>query len=122
MPLELGIFLGAKKFGIEEQKKKKCLILDTERYRYQQFISDIAGQDIQAHNDTPEAAIKIVRNWLRNASRREAIPSGGIIWERYQEFMEKLPQTAQECQLTVEDLVFNDYTLLVAQWLESEGN
>ena len=36
--------------------------------------------------------------------------------------MEKLPQTAQECQLTVEDLIFNDYILLVAQWLESEGN
>ena len=25
MPLELGIFLGAKKFGIEAQKRKKCL-------------------------------------------------------------------------------------------------
>ena len=54
MPLELGIFLGAKKFGVEEQKKKKCLVLDREPYRYQQFISDIAGQDIQAHNNTPE--------------------------------------------------------------------
>lgn len=122
MPLELGIFLGAKKFGIEEQKRKKCLILDTERYRYQQFISDIAGQDIQAHNNSAREVIMHVRNWLRTASRRETIPSGGIIWERYQEFMEKLPQTAQECQLTVEDLIFNDYTLLVAQWLESEEN
>ena len=35
MPLELGIFLGAKKFGIEEQKRKKCLVLDREQYRYQ---------------------------------------------------------------------------------------
>ena len=43
MPLELGVFLGAKKFGIEEQERKKCLILDAEPYRYQQFISDIAG-------------------------------------------------------------------------------
>ncbi len=122
MPLELGVFLGAKKFGIEEQKTKKCLILDTERYRYQQFISDIAGQDIQAHNDRSQEVIMHVRNWLRTASRRETIPSGSIIWKRYQEFIEKLPQTAQECQLTVEDLIFNDYTLLVAQWLESEGN
>ena len=122
MPLELGVFLGAKKFGIEEQKRKKCLILDTKPYRYQQFISDIAGQDIQAHNDTPEAIVKVVRDWLRNASRREAIPSGGIIWERYQEFMEKLPQMAKEGQLIVEELIFNDYTLLVAQWLESKGN
>ena len=121
MPLELGVFLGAKKFGIEEQKRKKCLILDTKPYRYQQFISDIAGQDIQAHNDTPEAIVKVVRDWLRNASRREAIPSGGIIWERYQEFMEKLPQMAKEGQLIVEELIFNDYTLLVAQWLESKG-
>ena len=122
MPLELGIFLGAKRFGVEEQKRKKCLVLDREQYRYQQFISDIAGQDIQAHNNSSREVITRVRNWIRTASRRETIPSGSIIWKRYQEFMEKLPQTAQECQLTVEDLIFNDYTLLVAQWLESEGN
>ena len=122
MPLELGVFLGAKKFGIEEQKRKKCLILDTEPYRYQKFISDIAGQDIQAHNNNSREVIIHVRNWLRTASRRETIPSGGIIWERYQEFMEKLPQTAREARLIVEELIFNDYTLLVAQWLESKGD
>ena len=90
--------------------------------RYQQFISDIAGQDIQAHNDAPDLTVKVVRDWLRNASRRETIPSGGIIWERYQEFMEKLPQMAREGRLIVEELVFNDYTLLDAQWLESKGD
>lgn len=121
MPLELGIFLGAKIFGTAEQKRKKCLILDTERYRYQQFISDIAGQDIQAHNDRSQEVIMHVRNWLRTASRRETIPSGSIIWERYQE-LEKLPQTAKEARLIPEELIFNDYTLLVAQWLETKGN
>ena len=121
MPLELGVFLGAKKFGIEEQKRKKCLILDTEPYRYQQFISDIAGQDIQAHNDAPELTVKVVRDWLRTASRRETIPSGGIIWERYQEFMEKLPQMAREGRLIVEELVFNDYTSMVTQWLRTKA-
>ena len=95
MPLELGVFLGAKKFGIEEQKRKKCLILDTEPYRYQQFISDIAGQDIQAHNDAPELTVKVVRDWLRNVSRRETIPSGSVIWERYQNFVGNLPQMVQ---------------------------
>ena len=49
MPLELGLFLGAKRFGRGEQKSKTCLILDVERYRYQKFISDISGQDIAAH-------------------------------------------------------------------------
>lgn len=121
MPLELGIFLGAKKFGIEEHKRKKCLVLDKESYRYQQFISDIAGQDIQAHHNTPEELIRVVRNWLRTASGRRTIPSGSVIWERYQEFMRDLPRTVQRFQLTVEEMIFNDYTLMIEEWLGTEG-
>ena len=117
MPLELGVFLGAKKFGINEQKRKNCLILDKEQYRYQQFISDIAGQDIQAHNSNPEKIVIVVRNWLRNASKRQTIPSGNIIWKRYQEFMKDLPQLAHECQLEVDGLIFNDYLLILTRWL-----
>ena len=86
MPFELGVFLGAKKFGGGEQKRKTCLILDREPYRYQQFISDIAGQDIQTHNNTPEQTVRVVRNWLRTASKREMIPDGSIIWQRYKDF------------------------------------
>ena len=117
MPLELGVFLGAKKFGTDEQERKNCLILDKERYRYQQFISDIAGQDIQAHNNNPEEIVTVTRNWLRNASKRQTIPSGSIIWRHYQEFMEDLPQLAQECQLEVDELIFNDYLLILTKWL-----
>jgi hypothetical protein len=69
MPLELGIFLGAKRFGPEEQQLKRCLILDTEKYRYQKFISDIAGQDIAAHRGDVSEAIKAVRNFLSMPSR-----------------------------------------------------
>jgi len=46
MPLELGIFLGCSKFGGTKDRMKMCMILDKEQYRYQKFISDIAGQDI----------------------------------------------------------------------------
>ena len=106
MPLELGIFLGAKRFGVKEQERKNCLVLDREPYRYQQFISDIAGQDIQVHNNSPEGAIKAVRNWLRTTSRRQTLPSGNVIWERYQSFMTDLPQMAQDFQLEVNDLIF----------------
>src|SRR3954453_10673051 len=38
MPLELGIFLGARRYGTAPQKQKITLILDTQRYRYQAFI------------------------------------------------------------------------------------
>lgn len=117
MPLELGIYLGAKKFGSDQHRKKKCLILDREPYRYQQFISDISGQDIKAHQNDPRIAIRIVRNWIRNASERVTIPGGHIIWERYQKFIDDLPAMCEMLRLSISDLIFNDYTLMVTEWL-----
>jgi hypothetical protein len=67
MPLELGIFLGAKRYGNPPQRKKSGLILERDLYRYQIYCSDIAGQDIRAHDNTAETAIRAVRNWLRTA-------------------------------------------------------
>ncbi len=34
MPFELGLFLGAKRFGNAVQRRKTCLVLDREPYRY----------------------------------------------------------------------------------------
>ncbi|MEM1041622.1 MAG: hypothetical protein AAGI91_03240 [Bacteroidota bacterium] len=39
MPLELGIVLGARRFGRGRQKEKRCLILDRERFRYRAYLS-----------------------------------------------------------------------------------
>lgn len=50
MPLELGLFLGAHRFGGKKHSRKKSLILDRDDHRYQTFISDIAGQDIHSHH------------------------------------------------------------------------
>jgi len=50
MPLELGLFLGAKKFSGRTKRRKVCLVMDTERYRYRNFCSDLAGVDIEAHS------------------------------------------------------------------------
>lgn len=117
MPLELGIFLGAKRFGHDEQNEKVGLILDRDPYRYQTFMSDIAGQDIRNHEDDPKRAITIVRNWLRSASRRTDIPGGKVIGERYESFRAQLPILSAELKLTEDELTFNDYTWIVAVWL-----
>jgi hypothetical protein len=116
MPLELGAFLGAKHFGSRGHKKKACLILDSERYRYQKFISDIAGQDIRAHENDPHIVIRVVRDWLRTYSK-ESIPSGSIIWSRYQAFEKDLPLLCKELNLKPKELIFNDYVTLVSRWL-----
>lgn len=64
MPLELGLFLGCQTFGSRKHRDKSCLIFDTERYRYQKFVSDIAGQDIKAHGQDARRVIKGIRDWL----------------------------------------------------------
>ena len=119
MPLELGIFLGAKRFGRAEQKGKVCLILDTERYRYQQFMSDIAGQDISAHSLDPEQCIRVVRDWFSNATPKSIkIPGGGIIVERYRLFQRELPTMCARLHLNENELTFNNYVVQVEEWLK----
>ena len=76
MPLELGVFLGAKRFGGTRDKRKRCLVLDRERYRFHKFVSDIAGQDIKAHDGKPDAAIRGVRDWLRRTVAGVLLPGG----------------------------------------------
>lgn len=119
MPLELGMFLGAKRFGRAEQKNKVCLILDTERYRYQKFISDISGQDISAHHGKPEQAIKLVRDWLSNATSKSVrIPGGTAIAQRYVLFRQELPKMCVKLRLKEHELTFNDYVVQVEEWLK----
>jgi hypothetical protein len=64
MPLELGLFFGAKRYGNRDQRAKRALVLDREQYRYQRFISDIAGADIHAHGADPGKCIEQVATAL----------------------------------------------------------
>ncbi len=119
MPLELGIFLGAKKYGASDQKKKICLIMDKEEYRFQKFISDIAGQDIKQHDNNPENTIKLITNWLRNASKRTTIPGGLVVAKRYSDFKNELPKTCELAGIRENELGFNDYSTFVSAWVKN---
>jgi hypothetical protein len=121
MPFELGLFLGAREYGGRKQKRKVTLILDKEPFRYQKFISDIAGQDIHAHRDKPAEVISIVRNWFLHATRedgRDPLPSGKVIAERYASFEAELPALCTTARLDDDKLTYRDYTWLVRKWLE----
>jgi hypothetical protein len=61
MPLELGLFIGAKYFGTKHQKYKEFLILESEQFRFKQFISDISGQDIKAHKNEEKRNNKVCK-------------------------------------------------------------
>jgi hypothetical protein len=119
MPLELGIFLGARRYGAGHQRRKSCLILDRDRYRYQVFCSDIAGQDIRAHSNEVEAALRAVRNWLQaNLPSSQVVPSSALLVHRYLEFRRQLPFICRMESSTPAELTFLDYKRLVTYWIE----
>jgi hypothetical protein len=117
MPLELGIFLGAIRFGDRSDSAKSCIIFDTDRYRYQKFISDIAGQDIRGHDNQVERIIKSARDWLHSHSSRVAIPGSTKIYQRYNQFRRKLPAMCRSLHWSPRTLTFRERTHLMNEWI-----
>jgi hypothetical protein len=118
MPLELGIFLGAKRFGDEANRRKKCLVLDIDPYRFQKFVSDLAGMDITAHGGDPRRMVGRVRDWLVTVAPRRAIPSTVAILESYDAFQTALPGIAKDSGLDLGDLAYADFERLVLFWVK----
>ena len=119
MPLELGLFFGCKRFGPAHQSKKRTLVLDSDPYRYQTFISDISGQDIRAHGGDPERAIREIRDWLRLTSKRTTLPGGSEIIDRYHRFQDSLPEICRFLALEPDRLTFLDLSKMITDWLRT---
>jgi len=118
MPLELGIDLGCQAFH-PDCKDKSLLIFDSERYRFQKFVSDLSGQDIHQHGNSPKVAVTRVRDWLRTESGRADLPGGAAIYSRYERFRVELPAICSELRLDVTDLAFVDFSYAIARWLKT---
>lgn len=115
MPFELGIFFGAKRFGNKQQKTKSALIFDSQRYRYQEFISDLNGVDIKAHENNPQQAIRKVRDWLAISSRRRTIRGHAIIQKQFNTFINELPPIVKRLGFDIESIPFNDFCMIVEE-------
>jgi len=112
MPLELGIDLGCRAYG-SNQKGKSFLIFDRDRFRFQTYVSDIAGQDVADHGDDPNRAIARVRDWLRTESRRTDIPGARAMQLKYESFRKELPAVCQRFDLDIGTLTFADFVFAV---------
>ena len=117
MPFELGIFVGAKRFGDIVQKNKNALIFEKTKYLYQEYISDINGIDTKAHNNDPEIAIRNIRDWLKTASRRASIPGPAVIIKEYNKFQKNLPGILKPLGFKIDEIPFNDYCTIVEEAL-----
>ncbi|HEY1885337.1 MAG TPA: hypothetical protein VGG86_04695 [Roseiarcus sp.] len=120
MPFELGLFLGAKRFGGRSHNHKKTLIFDRDRFRYQSYISDIAGQDIHPHKGNVDALIRELAAWLRDEARDPMVPGGVAVASEFGKFKVDLSAIAAETQLEVSELTFKDLVEITARWILKE--
>lgn len=117
MPFELGLFLGAKRYGNDSSRRKQCLIFDRAPHRYQRFISDIAGQDIHSHEGEPAIAVRELSGWLRRHSNAATVPGGQVVFRDYQRFRADLPEICRGLSITEQELTFSDFTNIVASYV-----
>jgi len=114
MIFELGLYLGAK----IEKSEKVCLVMDAEQTRYRAFCSDLAGYEIQAHNNDPAILVSVVRNWLSsNEDQHLIIPGGEYIFYRYRKFLCHMKERCEFLHLNPEAVIFRDYIVMVEGWL-----
>ncbi len=85
MPFELGIDLGLRESSVHPFTDKRCVILDRERYRFQRVLSDLAGNDIKAHGNSPQTLVQQLRAWLVEDGMVD-LPSAHTLWTDYNEF------------------------------------
>jgi hypothetical protein len=116
MPLELGIDIGCRAYG-SGYRQKSFLIFDRDRFRFQTYVSDIAGQDIGHHDDDPNRAIGQVRDWLRTEAGLTGLPGAKAMQSKYAEFRNTLPSMCEENNLDMFALTFADFLSAVGAWL-----
>jgi len=121
MPFELGLFLGARRFGAKSQQEKVSIILDRESDRFRKFISDISGQDVKSHDNDPQKLIKCIRDVLHSISKdeiEEAIPGPKVIFANYNAFKLIQPDLMKQRGLEPDDISYADKLQLVERWLK----
>ena len=122
MPYELGLDIGCATFGSKNYASKKILILETERYYYQKIISDIAGQDIENHNDDPATLIRKMRNWFSTVDSSNSYPSANKVWIAYNQFYEDITKTLTDEGFTaieIENMPTSDFIKFSKDWISS---
>jgi len=125
MPFELGLDIGCRVFGKGEQRRKKCLVLEKDRYSVQAALSDLSNSDVCAHRDEPEIAVRHVRNWLVQEGRVSAPSASGTgIWYAFNDFVADLDKKLRKQGFRRADMVSLPLPELLqhmTSWIKREG-
>lgn len=117
MPFELGLFMGCRLFGGAGHSQKNTLILVEQPYRYQAFLSDVAGNDPLVYADTGQL-VKSIYDWLQSQNKRR-LPGPGKIPSAFRTFAGEVPAYCAELGLDRNALSFADLVYLCKHSLHS---
>ena len=123
MPMELGLYLGARLLGEARHRRKRALILDAVRHRYKKALSDISGQDIEIHGNDPKEVIRCVRNWLNDHRPHKAQPLPGptAIQSDYRQFQVDVHKSMTVRRINPDEVTHSDFLWFVRDWIETRA-
>lgn len=122
MPFELGLFIGAKRYGRGAQDRKSFLIFHKKPYTGQRLISDLQGLDPASHERSPRQLVKKLRDWLSSQRPRRKLPGGPKIMEEYGVFGSWLKAQCRNEQRTRSDLTWTEYVEFAIKWTKERPN
>ena len=104
MPFELGLWLGAKRFGSDDQKAKSTLIFIREDYKLPTYLSDLGGNDPKPHKDSVANVIKAVRDYLHVRPQKTLLPGAKAMQDHLVKFTSRLPIYAKQAKIAVDEV------------------
>lgn len=121
MPFELGIEYGCRHFSTNHLSKKRCLILEKDRFNYSKALSDLSGVDIKSHKNDPPVLIREVRNWFIETVGLKKLKSPTVIWYSFNDFMSDFYVTRQAEGFSKDDLGMMpvpEFIAFIQDWLQ----
>lgn len=121
MPFELGLFVGAQRFGSGRASRKGLLVVHGDAKRFKQALSDFDGYDSLDHRNSARHLVRIIRDWLNEQEPNVILPGATDMWNRYRRFQRHLPSICKEWRLTRDELSFRDFVVATSGWIKRES-
>lgn len=121
MPLELGMFMGAQRFGRPRHRNKHHLVMDTDPRRFRDSASDIAGMEVAPHGGDPNRVVGVIRGWFARFAlfSEAALPGPQSIVSDFARFEADLPELCRSQRVAVTELTPVERIRLASAWLRA---
>lgn len=89
MAMELGAFFNSMLHGPRRAHRKSLFVMDSEKFLYQETISNLNGVDIHPHGDDPTEVVRGIQKWFTALRIPDSdVPTASRIIARFGLFLE----------------------------------